>query len=95
VELTDQFETKSTDLSRSVFVCNPTAKTFDSTTTGIVDPTGHLKCYDADDSAGQPRFTGRTVSVDDQFGTWDVRIGKVSHVCEPATKERLSTERSR
>jgi hypothetical protein len=95
VELTDQFETKSTDLSRSVFVCNPTAKSFDSTTTEIVDPTKHLKCYDADDSPGQPRFTGRTVSVDDQFGSWDVRVGNVSHLCEDATKERLSSDRSR
>jgi hypothetical protein len=97
VELTDQFETaRLTDLSRSVFVCNPTAKTIEDETTEIVDPSSHLKCYDADDAPDQAAFSGRTVSVDDQFGTWQVRVGPVSHLCEDASKEQLeSVRRSR
>jgi len=46
--LLDQFEETQIIVREPIFFCNPTAKTFAGTTSGIEDPNAHLTCYNID-----------------------------------------------
>jgi probable HAF family extracellular repeat protein len=87
--LSDQFETKVTDLTGTSLHCNPVAKhDLDSSDyNGVIPyPGRHLKCYDIADAPGQAPFRGATVTTADQFGTLSLSVGTPTRFCEPACK---------
>jgi len=91
VELADQFETKTTDVYRTHSLCNPQGAE------ESLDPVRHLKCYDIRDhvDAAEPQtpFGGAEASVEDELsqdlidGSWQIRVGRPTQLCETATKE--------
>jgi hypothetical protein len=87
VLLADQFETKVTVVRRPRLLCNPVDKNGEE----IIAPWSHLTCYGIRDVEGQEKFSGREVSVADQFGERDLKAfrGNCSnsrHLCVPSTK---------
>jgi hypothetical protein len=90
VDLSDQFETKRTTVQKPFLVCNPV----DSEGQGVQNPACHLVCYKIKDAPGQPRFTARDVSVQDEFNTESVTAfrntcRKASLLCVPSLKREL------
>src|SRR5262249_43235558 len=87
VNLVDQFFPDGTTASvtRTHFLCNPTAKSTDEVTAQqVVDESQPLKCYDIVDGTRSPLHN---VTVEDQFGTWQIQTGVATQLCETATKE--------
>jgi hypothetical protein len=82
VILTDQFGTEQAAVVKPVSLCNPVAKTVQGSTIPIGDPTAHLVCY----QIKAPRFTARTVTAKDQFGTESVKVKKPVTLCVPSEK---------
>ena len=85
LEVTDQFETKNTQVQRPIRFCNPVDKNGE----GINDATAHLMCYQAKDVRGQARFQRTRVRVENQFGTQDLNVYKTDVLCLPATKNEV------
>jgi hypothetical protein len=83
--ITDQFETKETQVLRSIRFCNPTDKNGE----GILDPTRHLMCYLTRDDLNQERFRRKRVHVENQFGGQDLTVLASEAVCLPATKNQI------
>jgi hypothetical protein len=87
VTLTDQFETKITEVLKPHLLCNPT----DLNGQGIDTPLCHLLCYRIRDAAGQPEFVPVEVSVADELtaltvGTAQNSCRRVSLLCVPSLK---------
>ena len=87
VTLTDQFETKETQVVEPRLLCNPVDKNGE----GIINPDGHLVCYSITDVEGQPEFEWRPVEIEDQFtdnslGTRRSDCRGSSLLCVPSTK---------
>jgi hypothetical protein len=90
VTLTDQFETKETQVIKPVLLCNPTGLDGDP----ITSETCHQVCYRIDDVSGQPDFVPVPVTVQDEF--YDLAIDpfrgecrQVSLLCVPSLKTEL------
>jgi hypothetical protein len=51
----------------------------------------HYKCYGIDDADGEDQFTGRTVTIHDQWNPFgvEIRAGRPTRMCEPAVKQVL------
>jgi hypothetical protein len=90
VVLTDQFESKATNVYQTNQICNPAGKN------QPVDPErdDHLACYLIRDVAGQEVFKpGTRVSVATQnFGADEVRLLKARELCIPATKQLVDRD---
>lgn len=103
--LADQFESDPPAIAtvvRTTQLCNPIqAKNDETLSVPTFSPEGypfpvppetplelpiHYKCYSITEPAG---FRGARVTVEDQFGTFNVRAGKATRLCEPAVKVRL------
>lgn len=87
LEVSDQFETKDTQVLRALRFCNPVDKAGE----GINDASAHLMCYQARDVTGQPRFTRKRVHIENQFGGQDLTVYKTEALCLPATKNLIAS----
>lgn len=85
LEVTDQFETKDTQVLRILRFCNPVDKNGE----GINDASAHLMCYQARDATGEPRFTRKRIHIENQFGGQDLTVYKTEALCLPATKNDI------
>ncbi len=90
VLLADQFETKLMRVMKPVNVCNPADKNGE----GIIDPTGHLTCYQIKDASKpkQPKFVRHNVVVENQFGLLTLRVSKPRSLCVPSEKGHVDSD---
>jgi hypothetical protein len=86
--VTDQFGTLFLDAVTPTSLLVPSAKSLVSTPPPPVDPaTDHFVCYTVKTTAGKPPFVRvNGVTVQDQFGTRQVDLTKISRLCNPVNK---------
>jgi hypothetical protein len=82
VSLVDEFESKTTVVSKPTTICTPV----DKNTEGIVNAGMHLVCYPIKDAKGQPKFTPHTITAVNQFATRAMIASKATTLCVPSTK---------
>ena len=83
VTLTDQFETgKQTEVKKPFMFCNPVDKNGE----GIENANNHVECYKVKGVKGQAKFTGATITSDNQFGTEGLELKKANLLCVPSQK---------
>jgi Big-like domain-containing protein len=78
VTVRDQFRTSQTRVVAPLRLLNPADKNGE----GINRRDAHLKCYKIQES----RFGGRTVTVQNQFGTRSYQVRQPTRLCNPASK---------
>lgn len=83
VSLSDQFETKDTQVLKPEALCNPVDKNDE----GITDLTAHLTCYTIADVPNQPLFQPHEVLVQNQFGNNVLTVTKPQSLCVPSEKD--------
>jgi hypothetical protein len=88
MDVSDQFESKNTQLMRASRFCNPVDKNGE----GIIDSTAHIMCYQARDVPGQDRFDRKRVQITNQFGSQELNVVKTEAVCLPATKNLVAAQ---
>jgi hypothetical protein len=87
VTLVDAFESTIETVKRPFRTCNPVNKAGE----GIEDPTAHLQCYRTRRAPGTPVFVQRFVTVDNQFGTQRLFVGRSIGLCNPAEKDGVAS----
>jgi hypothetical protein len=81
--VTDQFGTLTVDLVRPDYLKVPSAKSLTSPPPPLADPTlNHFKCYKV--KHGTRRIP--LVTIDDEFGSLNLRVRKAFRLCVPADK---------
>jgi hypothetical protein len=89
VDLEDQFGATTRTVKKPKFLCTPVAKDGES----VIDPAGHLVCYEVKRLRGQPKFQKRNVLVFNQFEDEVegriLTIEKPRILCVSSTKEDL------
>jgi uncharacterized delta-60 repeat protein len=78
VTVRDQFRTSQSRVVEPLRLLNPVSKNGGP----ISRPDAHLKCYRIEES----RFAGRTVSVQNQFGSHTFQVRQPTRLCNPASK---------
>jgi hypothetical protein len=78
VTVRDQFRTSRVLVEEPLRLLNPASKNGGT----IIRPNAHLKCYEIEES----RFGGRTVTVQNQFGTRTFQVRQPTRLCNPASK---------
>jgi hypothetical protein len=78
VTVRDQFRTSQTRVVEPLRLLNPVSKDGGA----ITLPNAHLKCY----RIAESRFAGRTVTVQNQFGTRTFEVRQPTRLCNPASK---------
>lgn len=76
VSVVDDFETKSTSVTRPADLCTPSA--------GTGNLPSHRRCYAASDAKGQTPFATVTLTTSDRFGTHPLVVGRTGLLCLPA-----------
>jgi uncharacterized delta-60 repeat protein len=79
VTIQDQFRTSRARVVEPLRLLNPASRDGGP----ISRPNAHLKCYEIEES----RFGGRTVTVQNQFGTRTFQVGQPTRLCNPAAKK--------
>lgn len=83
----DQLGNYIVDLSKPTQLCNPVNKQNENP--GAETHPGHLMCYKAKLTSGQPRFQQvASLFVADQFGNQTLDAKKIAEVCVPSTVTR-------
>ncbi len=89
VDLDDQFGATTKTVKKPKFLCTPVAKDGEP----VIDPAGHLVCYEVKRLRGQPKFQKRDVLVFNQFEDEVegriLTIKKPRILCVPSTKQDL------
>ncbi len=89
VDLDDQFGATTKTVKKPKFLCTPVAKDGE----GIINPAGHLVCYEVKRLRGQDKFEKRNVLVFNQFEDEEkgriLTVKKPRILCVPSTKEDL------
>ena len=83
VQLTDDFESRHTQVRRPESICNAVA--VDAGT--VLDPTKHLVCYNSKNTAGQPSHARQNISYARPFGSATATTVKPNLLCVPARVE--------
>jgi hypothetical protein len=89
VDLDDQFGATTKTVKKPMFLCTPVATDGEP----VIDPAGHLVCYEVKGQKGQDKFKKRDVLVFNQFEDAEegriLTIKKPEILCVPSTKKDL------
>ena len=86
VTLQDEFDIEKVSVDPDG-MCNPVSKNLE----GVVQPTAHLKSYNIADAKDDDfaKFKERTVTVQNQFGTDEVKVVKPQTLLVPSSKSEI------
>lgn len=88
VSLADQFETKDTEVSRPMMICNPVSKNGKQ----IIHPEIHLTCYKIKDAPNQAKFEKREVLIQNQLDEQSLKVTEPEVLCLPSSKEEVTSD---
>jgi hypothetical protein len=80
VTLTDQFESRTTNVLKGTVLCNPARKGAEP---AVLNKHDHLRCYQTD----RGPIVGATVLLRNQFGPFQADVREANGLCLPSTKQ--------